>query len=145
MDRNARALKRSAEHFKGILHNVREDLLREKGLAEDEFVKSLDGEGHGGVNHIAEFDPPDRAAERRSIDLSHRIQRIDAAMGRIDRGTFGICFKKEDCVGTGKIDHFLLVNDPTRLYCQECQKEEDERNERQKRMMRCRGTIPGRR
>ena len=95
------------------------------------------------MSHIAESNAPNRAAERRSIDLGHRIQKIDAVLGRIDRGTFGKCLKQDECEGTGNIELELLLKNPMRKYCQICQEVEDENQARSKKLASCRGTLPG--
>ena len=143
MSREAKAVRRSMENFTDILRGVREDLTRAKAAAEDAFVKSLAGERHGGYNHIADADPADRASQKKGIDLGHRIQKIDAAIERINRGTFGKCLKLDECEGDGEIEHTLIVKDPPRIYCGSCQQVEDEKTARNKQLMSCRGSIGG--
>jgi RNA polymerase-binding transcription factor DksA len=63
------------EHFRVLLESQRDDCLRRRGLALAETVASN----------------PDPVAMSRTATLLHTIAEIDAALGRIASGTYGLC------------------------------------------------------
>ena len=136
MRKNALAMKRSTVHLKDILQNVMEDLSRQKSRAEDAFVKSLPGERHGGYSHIADADPPDRVSERKALDYGLLIMKYQAAIGRLNRGTFGKCIEDE-C--DEEIPAEDLLKDPTEARCPDCRETFLEEEEKKSKIARFRG------
>jgi RNA polymerase-binding transcription factor DksA len=63
------------EHFRTLLEGQRALCLRQREEALAECAQSL----------------PDPVAQRRSADLQATIGEIDAALARIDAGTYGTC------------------------------------------------------
>ncbi len=63
------------EHFRTLLEGQRAVCLRQREEALAECTQSL----------------PDPVAQRRSVDLQATIEEIDAALARIDAGTYGSC------------------------------------------------------
>ncbi len=65
----------SCDHFRTLLEGQRALCLRQREEALAECAQSL----------------PDPVAQRRSADLQATIGEIDAALARIDAGTYGSC------------------------------------------------------
>ena len=63
------------EHFRILLQTQRADCVHQREEALAECAQSV----------------PDPVAQRRSADLQRTIAEIDAALTRIDAGTFGTC------------------------------------------------------
>ncbi len=61
--------------IRAMLEAQRADCVRQREEALDECAQSV----------------PDPVAQSRSASLLRTIEEIDAAFGRIDRGTFGVC------------------------------------------------------
>lgn len=101
--------------FKARLEAQREDLKRTLEF-HDESLR--------GVHTIADIAGPDRAAEVEELDLESRIveseellmSKIDHALGRIDRGTYGAC---ESC--GAEIPEARLDAKPSVSLCVNCQ------------------------
>jgi RNA polymerase-binding transcription factor DksA len=65
----------SPTRFRTLLQTQRADCIHQREIALAECAQSV----------------PDPVAQRRSADLQRTITEIDAALGRIDAATFGIC------------------------------------------------------
>ncbi len=65
----------SHDRFRSLLEEQRADCVRQREAALAECAQSV----------------PDPVAQRRSADLLHTIGEIDAALARIDAGTYGRC------------------------------------------------------
>ena len=65
----------AGERFRVLLESQRDDCLRRRGLALAETVASN----------------PDPVALSRAATLLHTVAEIDAALGRIAAGTYGLC------------------------------------------------------
>ncbi|WP_346622648.1 TraR/DksA C4-type zinc finger protein [Blastococcus montanus] len=65
----------SADRFRTLLEAQRADCVQQREEALAECATSV----------------PDPVAQRRSADLQLQIEEIDAAIGRIDGGTYGRC------------------------------------------------------
>lgn len=63
------------DSFRALLETQRADCVRQREEALAECAQSL----------------PDPVAQSRSASLLRTIEEIDAALGRIDRGTYGVC------------------------------------------------------
>src|SRR5215211_1553422 len=63
------------DRFRTLLADQRADCVRQREEALAECAQSV----------------PDPVAQRRSADLQHTITEIDAALARIDAGTYGTC------------------------------------------------------
>ena len=63
--------------FRALLESQRADCARQREEALAECAQSV----------------PDPVAQRRSADLKETIEQIDAALARIDAGTYGACTK----------------------------------------------------
>jgi RNA polymerase-binding transcription factor DksA len=65
----------SGDRFRTLLETQRQDSVRQREQALAECAQSV----------------PDPVAQRRSTDLQRTIGEIDAALARIDAGTYGTC------------------------------------------------------
>ena len=63
------------DHVRTLLETQRADCVHQRGVALAECAQSV----------------PDPVAQRRSADLQRTIAEIDAALTRIDAGTYGTC------------------------------------------------------
>ena len=66
-----------ATPFRALLEAQRAELVREREEALAECAQSV----------------PDPVAQRRAADLKQTIEQVDAALARIDAGTYGACTK----------------------------------------------------
>ena len=111
-DRQARLRATLLENKRRMWNELREDLFRKTGEALH-----------------AQFEIPQDPADQGLIDVledmglavadirRQELTRMDEAVGRLERGTYGLC---EDC-GT-EIDEKRLSVAPLVLYCIDCQK-----------------------
>lgn len=105
--------------FRDLLRRQRQDLIDNASMTIDHL---RDGE--------AEADPNDRATieEENSIELRIRdrerkmLPRVDAALRRIDNGTFGFCDETGDPIGLRR-----LLARPTTIYSIEAQERHESR------------------
>jgi RNA polymerase-binding transcription factor DksA len=67
----------TGDRFRALLETQRAEFVREREEALAECAQSV----------------PDPVAQRRSADLKETIEQIDAALARIDAGTYGACTK----------------------------------------------------
>ena len=65
----------TADRFRALLQTQRAECLQQREEALAECATSV----------------PDPVAQRRSADLQRTVEEIDAAMGRLDQGTYGRC------------------------------------------------------
>jgi DnaK suppressor protein len=65
----------SADRFRALLQSHRAECVQHRDEALAECATSV----------------PDPVAQRRSADLQRTVEEIDAALGRIDSGTYGRC------------------------------------------------------
>jgi DnaK suppressor protein len=93
---------RQREYFRRKLENWREDILRESR----ETLENLQEESQ---NHPDMADrassESDRALELRTRDRQRKlISKIDAALKRIEDGTYGYCEETGDPIGIARLD-----------------------------------------
>ena len=93
---------RQREYFRRKLENWRDDILRESR----ETLENLQEESQ---NHPDMADrassESDRALELRTRDRQRKlISKIDAALKRIDDGTYGYCEETGDPIGIARLD-----------------------------------------
>jgi len=93
---------RQREYFRRKLENWKEDILRESR----ETLENLQEESQ---NHPDMADrassESDRALELRTRDRQRKlISKIDAALKRIDDGTYGYCEETGDPIGIARLD-----------------------------------------
>jgi RNA polymerase-binding protein DksA len=115
--------KLNTEKYKKKLLEERERLHAEMEVVEQDI--SYDDTG-AGQSELADYDqhPADAATEtfEKERDLSLRdsfrdtIGRIDEALGKIDRGTFGLCDRCGREIPARRLDAV-----PHAIYCVECQ------------------------
>ena len=67
----------ASDHFRTLLQGQRALCLRQRAEALAECAQSV----------------PDPVAQRRSVDLQATLDEIDAALARIDAGTYGSCVR----------------------------------------------------
>lgn len=67
----------ASDHFRTLLEGQRALCLRQRAEALAECAQSV----------------PDPVAQRRSADLQETLDEIEAALARIDAGTFGTCLR----------------------------------------------------
>src|SRR6478736_5791246 len=93
---------RQLEYFKQKLINWKEDILRESG----ETLKHLQSEteNHPDLADRATSET-DRALELRARDRQRKlIAKIDAALARIEDGTYGFCEETGEPIGLKRLD-----------------------------------------
>ena len=93
---------RQREYFRRKLENWKEEILRESR----ETLENLQEESQ---NHPDMADrassESDRALELRTRDRQRKlISKIDAALKRIDDGTYGLCEETGDPIGIARLD-----------------------------------------
>jgi DnaK suppressor protein len=93
---------RQREYFRNKLHAWKEDILRESR----ETLENLQEESQ---NHPDMADrassESDRSLELRTRDRQRKlISKIDAALKRIDDGTYGYCEETGDPIGIARLD-----------------------------------------
>jgi len=93
---------RQREYFRRKLENWKEDILRESR----ETLENLQEESQ---NHPDMADrassESDRALELRTRDRQRKlISKIDAALKRIEDGTYGLCEETGDPIGIARLD-----------------------------------------
>ena len=113
----------NTEKYRKKLMEERERLHREMGIIEQEM--SYDDAG-AGRSELSNYDqhPADAGTEtfEKERDLSlhdsfrDTIGRIDEALGKIDRGTYGVCDRCGREIPAGRLDAL-----PHAIYCVECQ------------------------
>jgi DnaK suppressor protein len=67
----------TGDQFRALLESQRAEFAREREEALAECAQSV----------------PDPVAQRRAADLKETIEQVDAALARIDAGTYGACTK----------------------------------------------------
>ena len=114
---------RQREYFRRKLENWKEDILRESR----ETLENLQEESQ---NHPDMADrassESDRALELRTRDRQRKlISKIDAALKRIEDGTYGYCEETGDPIGIARLDarpiatlslSLIHISEPTRPY-----------------------------
>lgn len=111
-DRQARLRTTLLEDKRRMWNELREDLFRKAGEElHAQFEIPQDPADQGLIDALEDMDLA--VADIRRQELT----RMDEAVGRLERGTYGLC---EDC-GT-EIDEKRLSVAPLVLYCIDCQK-----------------------
>ena len=103
------------QHFKHTLHQLRSDLLavEESGQEAAQTVE-LDQTTVGRVSRMDALQGQAMAKEsqqRRTIQL----QRIEASLERLEKGTFGLCLRCEEDIHPKRLEF-----DPTTPLCIDC-------------------------
>ena len=103
-------------------HLDAEAIAQLKGMLEDERAEIL-SEGSEPEEHEADLadDPGLRLSEREEVDAISALQQaqlaqVDAALERIESGTYGIC---QDCGVTIPVERLEAM--PAAAYCVDCQ------------------------
>jgi DnaK suppressor protein len=92
---------RQRAYFKKKLLDWREEILRESRETLDHLQ---DSEQHPDVTDRASYES-DRGIELRARDRQRKlIAKIDAALGRIDDGTYGYCEETGEPIGVKRLD-----------------------------------------
>jgi DnaK suppressor protein len=107
------------EYFKNLLSQMLGDALTAEGRSADEQVRP----------RVIQTDPSDRASVETELAFSLRMQerqgglvkKIEAALERIEDGTYGIC---EECGKT--IAEKRLKARPVTTLCIKCKREQEE-------------------
>ena len=93
---------RQREYFRRKLENWREDILRESRETLDNLQE--ESQNHPDMADRASSES-DRALELRTRDRQRKlIAKIDAAMKRIDDGTYGYCEETGDPITIARLD-----------------------------------------
>ncbi|RBY95318.1 conjugal transfer protein TraR [Blastococcus sp. TF02-8] len=78
----------SADRFRALLTDQRTECVQQREEALEECATSV----------------PDPVAQRRSADLQRTIEEIDAALARIDAGTYGRCTGCEKAIPEERLE-----------------------------------------
>jgi DnaK suppressor protein len=93
---------RQREYFRRKLENWREDILRESRETLDNLQE--ESQNHPDMADRASSES-DRALELRTRDRQRKlISKIDAALKRIEDGTYGYCEETGDPIGIARLD-----------------------------------------
>ena len=111
---------RQREYFRRKLENWREDILRESRETLDNLQE--ESQNHPDMADRASSES-DRALELRTRDRQRKlISKIDAALKRIEDGTYGYCEETGDPIGLRR-----LLARPTTVYSIEAQERHESR------------------
>ncbi len=88
MTRTTAASAQAWDSFRVLLEAQRDDCLRQRQLALAETVASV----------------PDAVALSRSVSLLRTLEEIDAALGRIAAGTYGMCVHCGDAIPAERLE-----------------------------------------
>ncbi len=93
---------RQRDYFRGKLQRWREDILRES--RETLALLQSENENHPDVADRASSET-DRAIELRARDRQRKlISKIEAALGRLEDGTYGFCEETGEPIGLKRLD-----------------------------------------
>ena len=93
---------RQREYFRAKLENWKEEILRESRETLDNLQE--DSQNHPDMADRASSES-DRALELRTRDRQRKlISKIDAALKRIEEGTYGYCEETGDPIGVARLD-----------------------------------------
>ncbi|GHA14718.1 RNA polymerase-binding transcription factor DksA [Devosia pacifica] len=93
---------RQREYFRRKLHTWKDDILRESRGTLDSLQE--ESQNHPDMADRASSES-DRALELRTRDRQRKlISKIDAALKRIDDGTYGYCEETGDPIGLARLD-----------------------------------------
>jgi len=93
---------RQREYFRAKLESWKEDILRESRETLDNLQE--ESQNHPDMADRASSES-DRALELRTRDRQRKlIAKIDAALKRIDDGTYGYCEETGDPIGVARLD-----------------------------------------
>jgi RNA polymerase-binding protein DksA len=82
------------DHFREVLMAERERLLKEiGGVASDTQALDAAAEGAEDLGDVAELDAQNAIDQRLLEDLKGRLEEVEAALKRIEEGSYGICEK----------------------------------------------------
>jgi len=115
--------KLNMEKYRGKLHAERDRIHAEMELLEQDISY---GDTRGGQSELSDYDnhPADAGTDtfEKEKDLAVRdnyhdiLGRIDEALGKIERGTYGVCDRCGRDIMVGRLDAI-----PYAIYCVECQ------------------------
>src|ERR1700733_7773959 len=92
---------RQGAYFRKKLVDWREEILRERKETLDYLQ---DSEKHPNISDRASYES-DRGVELRARDRQRKlIAKIDAALGRIEEGTYGYCEETGEPIGVKRLD-----------------------------------------
>ena len=93
---------RQREYFRAKLENWKEEILRESRETLDNLQE--ESQNHPDMADRASSES-DRALELRTRDRQRKlISKIDAALKRIEEGTYGYCEETGDPIGVARLD-----------------------------------------
>ena len=93
---------RQREYFRGKLHAWKDDILRESRETLDSLQE--ENQNHPDMADRASSES-DRSLELRTRDRQRKlISKIDAALKRLDDGTYGYCEETGDPIGLARLD-----------------------------------------
>ncbi|MCA9026633.1 MAG: hypothetical protein KDA86_15610 [Planctomycetaceae bacterium] len=119
------------EHFRDLLHKVETRIRGDYEHLTDEALENF-GDSRS-PQHLAELgtDAYEREFSLRFAESDqHVLEEIQAALGRIEDGTYGLC---EDCLAAGKsnaksvIPKTRLKEIPYARHCVSCERERESR------------------
>ena len=115
--------KLNMEKYRGKLHAERDRIHAEMELLEQDISY---GDTRSGQSELSDYDnhPADAGTDtfEKEKDLAVRdnyrdiLGRIDEALGKIERGTYGVCDRCGRDIMVGRLDAI-----PYAIYCVECQ------------------------
>ncbi len=108
------------KHFKNLFTNI----LNQAALDEDSWTEPLNAREGGDVVDLATGDREQQLALKLKGRQSFFLKKVEVALDKIDRGTFGFC---DEC--DGEIGESRLIARPTATQCITC-KEEQENGEK---------------
>jgi RNA polymerase-binding transcription factor DksA len=129
------------EGWRNILVKRRETILREQVVpAREALRKALEVKSKPAEtsSHIADCQESYETTLETLNSAEDSLKKIDHAIIKVDKGTFGKCLNPE-CAETGEIEIVLLVNDPGREFCKECQEVQNEKDEQARKIKNFRG------
>ena len=93
---------RQREYFRNKLHAWKDEILRESRLTLENLQEESQNHPHMADRASSESD---RSLELRTRDRQRKlIAKIDAALKRIDDGTYGYCEETGDPIGLARLD-----------------------------------------
>ncbi len=108
------------KHFKNLFTNI----LNQAALDEDSWTEPLTAREGGDVVDLALGDREQQLALKLKGRQSFFLKKVEVALDKIERGTFGVCEECDGDIGEGR-----LLARPTATQCISC-KEEQENGEK---------------
>jgi DnaK suppressor protein len=107
-------------HFKTLFTSI----INQAAMDEDSWTEPLENQNGGDVVDLATGDREQQLALKLKGRQSFFLKKVELALDRINRGSFGICEECEGEIGEGR-----LLARPTATQCITC-KEEQEKGEK---------------